>query len=212
MSQALVAPPQIAAPAARDRHRARRRRFRPRSSPSARVPTGASATSTATSVRLNGRAAALEQGWESDRWRGIERAFAPEDVLRLQGSVVVEHTLARLGAERLWSLLHDEPYVRALGALSGGQAVQMVKAGLKAIYLSGWQVAADGNLGRRGLSGSEPLSREQRPRAGQTPQQRAPPGGSDRVGGGEVATRTGSRRSSPTRKPGSAARSTRSSS
>ena len=97
-------------------------------------------------MRLNGRAAALEQGWQSDRWRGIERAFAPEDVLRLQGSVVVEHTLARLGAERLWSLLRDEPYVRALGALSGGQAVQMVKAGLKAIYLSGWQVAADGNL------------------------------------------------------------------
>ena len=95
---------------------------------------------------MNGRAAALEQGWESDRWRGIERAFAPEDVLRLQGSVLVEHTLARLGAERLWSLLQDEPYVRALGALSGGQAVQMVKAGLKAIYLSGWQVAADGNL------------------------------------------------------------------
>ena len=97
-------------------------------------------------MRVNGRAAALELGWQSDRWREIDRAFAPEDVLRLQGSVVVEHTLARLGAERLWSLLQDEPYVRALGALSGGQAVQMVKAGLKAIYLSGWQVAADGNL------------------------------------------------------------------
>jgi isocitrate lyase len=88
----------------------------------------------------------MEREWRSSRWRGIERGFEPEDVIRLRGSVVVEHTLARLGAERLWTLLHEEPYVRALGALSGGQAVQMVKAGLKAIYLSGWQVAADGNL------------------------------------------------------------------
>jgi isocitrate lyase len=81
-----------------------------------------------------------------DRWDGIERPYAEEDVERLRGSVRVEHTLARLGAERLWRLLHEEPYVAALGALTGGQAVQMVKAGLKAIYLSGWQVAADGNL------------------------------------------------------------------
>jgi isocitrate lyase len=81
-----------------------------------------------------------------DRWDGIERPYTDEDVRRLRGSVRVEHTLARLGAERLWNLLHEEPYVAALGALSGGQAVQMVKAGLKAIYLSGWQVAADANL------------------------------------------------------------------
>jgi isocitrate lyase len=81
-----------------------------------------------------------------DRWDGIERPYAEEDVERLRGSVRVEHTLARLGAERLWRLLQEEPYVAALGALTGGQAVQMVKAGLKAIYLSGWQVAADGNL------------------------------------------------------------------
>jgi isocitrate lyase len=81
-----------------------------------------------------------------ERWEGIERPYAEEDVERLRGSVQVEHTLARLGAERLWELLEEEPYVAALGALTGGQAVQMVKAGLKAIYLSGWQVAADANL------------------------------------------------------------------
>jgi isocitrate lyase len=81
-----------------------------------------------------------------DRWEGIERPYADDDVERLRGSVCVEHTLARLGAERLWKLLHKEPYVAALGAMTGGQAVQMVKAGLQAIYLSGWQVAADANL------------------------------------------------------------------
>jgi len=80
------------------------------------------------------------------RWDGIERPYGREDVERLRGRFRVEHTLARLGAERLWRLLHDEPYVAALGALTGAQAVQMVKAGLKAIYLSGWQVAADANL------------------------------------------------------------------
>ena len=81
-----------------------------------------------------------------DRWEGIERPYSQEDVERLRGSVKVEHTLARLGAERLWQLLNDKPYVNALGAMSGGQAVQMVKAGLQAIYLSGWQVAADANV------------------------------------------------------------------
>jgi isocitrate lyase len=81
-----------------------------------------------------------------DRWEGIERPYTQEDVERLCGSVTVEHTLARLGAERLWRLLNEEPYVAALGAMTGGQAVQMVKAGLQAIYLSGWQVAADANL------------------------------------------------------------------
>jgi len=80
------------------------------------------------------------------RWTGIERPYTREEVERLRGTVHVEHTLARLGAERLWELLHTEDYVPTLGALSGGQAVQMVKAGLKAIYLSGWQVAADANL------------------------------------------------------------------
>ena len=81
-----------------------------------------------------------------DRWTGIERPYAEDEVERLRGSVCVEHTLARLGAERLWKLLHKEPYVPALGAMTGGQAVQMVRAGLQAIYLSGWQVAADANV------------------------------------------------------------------
>jgi len=81
-----------------------------------------------------------------DRWQGIERPYASKDVERLRPSVVVEHTLARLGAERLWQLLHERDYVNALGALTGNQAVQQVRAGLEAIYLSGWQVAADANL------------------------------------------------------------------
>jgi isocitrate lyase len=81
-----------------------------------------------------------------ERWDGIERTYTEEDVRRLRGSVHVEHTLARLGAERLWQLLQEEDYVAALGAMTGGQAVEMVKAGLQAIYLSGWQVAADANL------------------------------------------------------------------
>src|SRR6187397_2786798 len=81
-----------------------------------------------------------------DRWNGIERLYTEEDVERLRGTIRVEHSLARLGAERLWQLLQDDDYVAALGAMTGGQAVQMVKAGLKAIYLSGWQVAADANL------------------------------------------------------------------
>jgi isocitrate lyase len=89
----------------------------------------------------------LAREWAEDaRWGGIERDYGAEDVVRLRGSVRVEHTLARRGAEKLWRLLAEEDYVPALGALTGGQAVQMVKAGLKAIYLSGWQVAADGNL------------------------------------------------------------------
>ena len=89
----------------------------------------------------------LAHEWaETARWDGIERDYTAEDVVRLRGSVRVEQTLARRGAEKLWQLLHEEDYVAALGAITGGQAVQMVKAGLKAIYLSGWQVAADGNL------------------------------------------------------------------
>jgi isocitrate/methylisocitrate lyase len=89
----------------------------------------------------------LAQRWANDaRWQGVSRPYSADDVLRLRGTVVVEHTLARLGAERLWHLLHTEDYVPTLGALTGNQAVQQVKAGLKAIYLSGWQVAADANL------------------------------------------------------------------
>jgi isocitrate lyase len=88
----------------------------------------------------------LEQQWKAERFAGIERPYSVEDVLRLRGSVKIEHTLAQLGAERLWDLLHTEHHVHALGALTGNQAMQQVKAGLKAIYLSGWQVAADANL------------------------------------------------------------------
>jgi isocitrate lyase len=88
----------------------------------------------------------MRNGHGPDRWAGIERTYTAEDVERLRGSVLVEHTVARLGAERLWRLLHSESCVPALGAMTGGQAVQMVKAGLKSIYLSGWQVAADANL------------------------------------------------------------------
>lgn len=87
-----------------------------------------------------------EQNWNTDpRWKGIQRPYTTQDVAKLRGSIQVEHTLARLGAERLWWLLHNETYVPALGALTGNQAVQQVQAGLKAIYLSGWQVAADAN-------------------------------------------------------------------
>src|SRR6184192_1571008 len=86
-------------------------------------------------------------GKANGRWTGIDRPYTQDDVERLRGTVHVEHTLARLGAERLWELLQTEEYVPTLGALTGGQAVEMVKAGLKAIYLSGWQVAADANLG-----------------------------------------------------------------
>jgi isocitrate lyase len=90
---------------------------------------------------------ALEREWESDpRWDGIARDYTAEDVLRLRGSIEIKHTLAEMGAERLWDLLHDEPFVCALGALTGNQAMQQVRAGLKSIYLSGWQVAADANL------------------------------------------------------------------
>ena len=93
-----------------------------------------------------GQAARLAGEWAtSPRWRGIKRTYSAEDVIRLRGSVQEQHTLARLGAERLWSLLHTEDFVPSLGALTGNQAVQQVKAGLPAIYLSGWQVAADAN-------------------------------------------------------------------
>src|SRR6266700_6827707 len=89
----------------------------------------------------------LSAQWDSSpRWKGVRRDYRPEDVLRLRGSVMVEQTLAERGAERLWRLLGDREVVAALGALSGGQAVQMARAGLEAIYLSGWQVAADANL------------------------------------------------------------------
>lgn len=89
----------------------------------------------------------LRKDWENNpRWEGIKRPYEAEDVVRLRGSLQIEHTLAQRGARRLWNLLHEEDFINSLGALTGNQAVQQVKAGLKAIYLSGWQVAADANL------------------------------------------------------------------
>ncbi|MCD9229022.1 isocitrate lyase [Ralstonia pseudosolanacearum] len=89
---------------------------------------------------------ALQQEWDTNpRWKGIKRGYTAQDVVRLRGSLQIEHTLARRGAEKLWTLMNSEPFVNALGALTGNQAMQQVKAGLKAIYLSGWQVAGDAN-------------------------------------------------------------------
>jgi isocitrate lyase len=89
----------------------------------------------------------LAREWSADpRWNGVQRPYSPEDVVRLRGSIEVRHTLAEMGADRLWQLLRSEEFVAALGALTGNQAMQQVKAGLRAIYLSGWQVAADANL------------------------------------------------------------------
>ncbi|QDO89720.1 isocitrate lyase [Ornithinimicrobium ciconiae] len=102
--------------------------------------TGASATQAAAAEKLRTEWAA------NPRWSGIERTYSAEDVVRLRGSVVEEHTLARRGAEKLWEQLQTKPFTRALGALTGNQAVQQVRGGLEAIYLSGWQVAADANL------------------------------------------------------------------
>ena len=88
----------------------------------------------------------LEQQWaQSPRWKGVKRGYSAAEVVKLRGSVTVEHTLAKRGAEKLWRLMHERPYVNSLGALTGNQAVQQVKAGVPAIYLSGWQVAADAN-------------------------------------------------------------------
>ncbi len=102
---------------------------------------------TTTKGQIRREAEELERAWSTNpRWRGVERTYSGEDVVRLRGSVRVEHTLGRIGAERLWEMLRTRDYVAALGALTGGQAVEMLKAGLDAIYLSGWQVAADANL------------------------------------------------------------------
>ena len=89
----------------------------------------------------------LAREWQAPRWEGITREYGADDVIRLRGSVKIEYTLAARGADRLWTLMRELPYVQSLGAVTGNQAVQQVKAGLKAIYLSGWQVAGDNNLG-----------------------------------------------------------------
>src|SRR5699024_8329312 len=93
------------------------------------------------------RAEKVQQAWETEgRWKDIKRPYSEEEVRRLRGSLDIEHTLAKNGSEKLWSLINTENYVNTLGALTGNQAVQQVRAGLKAIYLSGWQVAADANM------------------------------------------------------------------
>src|SRR5439155_20179254 len=101
----------------------------------------------AQSRHLEHETRALHREWKSEpRWAGITRRYTSADVVRLRGSVRIEYTLARLGAERLWALLNTRSFVRTFGAMTGTQAVEMVRAGLEAIYLSGWQVAADANL------------------------------------------------------------------
>ena len=112
--------------------------------------------------------------------RESTRPYSADDVIRLRGTVKIEYTLARLGAERLWKLLRTEPYIRTLGAQTGAQAVQMVQAGLKAIYVSGWQVAGDMNTAAADLSRPEPLSGRQRADAGPADQQRLAAGRPDR--------------------------------
>jgi len=144
--------------------------------------------------------------WANDpRWSGITRPYSYSDVVRLRGSIQIEYTLARLGAERLWNLMHTDAYVPALGAITGNQAIEMVQAGLKAIYGSGWQVAADGNTAgdvyptkvfilaiprESGEAHHRALLRADQIESAEA---RSPP-------------RIGSHRSSPTRKPALAAR------
>ncbi len=104
-------------------------------------------TQAQTQLTRDQQVAALQKDWDTNpRWKGIHRSYSAADVVRLRGSLVVEQTLAKRGSEKLWGLLHTEPFVNTLGALTGNQAMQQVKAGLKAIYLSGWQVAGDANL------------------------------------------------------------------
>ena len=97
-------------------------------------------------MRVEQEIANMKKDWaENPRWKGVTRPYSAEDVVRLRGSLQIEYTLARRGAEKLWDLCTTQPYVATLGALTGNQAMQQVKAGLKAIYLSGWQVAGDAN-------------------------------------------------------------------
>ena len=99
------------------------------------------------SEKMAAATTALEKDWATNpRWKGVKRNYSAANVVRLRGTAGVEHTLAKKGAEKLWDSLHTMPFVNSLGALTGNQAMQQVKAGLKAIYLSGWQVAGDANL------------------------------------------------------------------
>ena len=157
---------------------------------------------------ISQQAAKLSKTWQTDpRWKDTERTYSAEDVVRLRGTIQEEFTLARHGAERLRKLLAEEDAVTALGALTGNQAVQQVRAGLKAIYLSGWQVAADANLAGQTYP-DQSLYRSTRclrSCAGSTTRYSGltrSPGPSRKT---VRAFRTGSPRSSPTPKPGSAA-------
>ena len=141
-----------------------------------------------------------------DRFDGIRRDYTQQDVQRLSGRFRIRHTLAEMGAARLWQLLKTEPFVPTLGALTGNQAVQQVKAGLQAIYLSGWQVAADANTAGADVSGPVAVSGRFRAERGAADQQRAAPRRPDRAFGRRQRTPTGWRRSWPTPRPGSAAR------
>ena len=121
--------------------------------------------------------AKLKDDWAlNKRWQGVERPYTAEDVIRLRGTVQIEYTLARIGAERLWKLMHTEDYVHALGALTGNQAVQMVQAGLNAIYLSGWQVAADANGASQTYPDQSLYPADSAPQFGEAHQQRSPAG------------------------------------
>ena len=141
---------------------------------------------------------------DQQRWEGVERPYDDEAVERLRGSIQVEHTLAKRGAEKLWDLLHDRPYVAALGASTGNQAVQQVRAGLEAIYLSGWQVAADANLARQMYpdQGLYPVNSVPEVVEGSTARCCGPTRSTTPRA---TARSTGSSRSSPTWRPASAA-------
>ena len=122
--------------------------------------------------------------YDPDRFEGIVRDYTPADVERLAGSFRIRHTLAEMGARRLWQLLKSEPYVNTLGALTGMQAVQQVKAGLKGIYLSGWQVAADANTGGQTFPDQSLYPVELSAQRGAPDQQCAAPAGPDQQAGG----------------------------
>ena len=150
--------------------------------------------------------AQLEKDWaENPRWKGIKRGYSAADVVRLRGSLQIEHTLAKRGAEKLWNLVNTEPFVNALGALTGNQAMQQVKAGLKAIYLSGWQVAGDANSAGEMYPDQSLYPANSVPKVVKPHQQHLRPRRPDPVVAKARTTSTTSRPSWPTPRPVSAA-------